>query len=126
MITLLLVDDYQAMRILVRHYIEQTVDICIVGEAEDGRVAVALAPALRPDVILMDMQMPGMDGIVATRILRETAPQSVVIMFSTDNDPHTRDRAQAAGAWMLVEKGQPRAVLLSAIRAAAHPQTAMC
>src|SRR5581483_2359642 len=85
MITLLLVDDYQAMRTLVRHYITRTSDMCIVGEAEDGVAAVALAPALCPDVIVMDMQMPGMDGITATSILRETLPQSAVIMFSSDD-----------------------------------------
>jgi len=58
MITLLLVDDYRDMRALVRHYIERTPDIRIVGEAEDRVVAVALASALHPDVILMDIQMP--------------------------------------------------------------------
>ena len=125
MIRLLLVDDYRDMRALVRHYVERTPDIRIVGEAEDGVVAVALASALHPDVILMDIQMPRMDGIVATQTVHEIAPQSAVIMFSTDDDRCTRERAQAAGALAFVEKGGPMKLLLSAIRAAAQPGIAV-
>jgi DNA-binding NarL/FixJ family response regulator len=121
MITVLLVDDYREMRAMVRRCIERTPDIRIVGEAEDGVAAVALASALHPHVILMDIQMPRMDGITATKAVHEIAPLSAVVMFSTDDDQRTRGRAQAAGAWDFVEKGQPMQVLLSAIRAAAQP-----
>jgi DNA-binding NarL/FixJ family response regulator len=116
MITLLLVDDYQPIRTLVRHYAARTTDIQVVGEAGNGAEAVALAAALRPDVVLMDVQMPDMDGIAATSTLRDIAPHSAVVMFSSDDDSNTRELARAAGARAFVAKGDSQAVLLAAIR----------
>lgn len=124
MITLLLVDDYQAIRTLIRHFVERTADIRVVGEAGDGAEAVALAAELSPDVVLMDVQMPGIDGIAATKTIREVAPHSAVVMFSSDDDCHTRQRAQAVGAQAFVAKGETQAALLAAIRAAGQPQAA--
>jgi len=79
-IRLLLVDDYHAIRRLVRRSVERTSDICVVGEAADGESAILHASTLRPHVILMDCRMPGMGGIAATAHLRTTVPQSTVII----------------------------------------------
>jgi DNA-binding NarL/FixJ family response regulator len=120
MITLLIVDDHPTIRLLLQRRLAVEPDIRVLGEAEDGAAALALVPALRPDVVVMDIQMPRLDGIMATAALREAAPQSVVVLFSTDDDPATRQRAQVAGARTIVAKGTTLDTLLAAIRGAAQ------
>ena len=88
----LVVDDLGFMRIALRHIIEADGDMRVVGEAKTGDEAVLLAHELRPDVITMDVEMPGIDGIEATRrITTEMAPKPVVIMVSS----HTQAGAAA-------------------------------
>jgi DNA-binding NarL/FixJ family response regulator len=91
----------------------------VVGEASTGSEALALAQTLTPDVVLMDLQMPEMDGIQATAALRRLVPQSVVVILSIHFDAQTRTRAQFAGAVAFVEKRGATDALLSAIRLAA-------
>jgi DNA-binding NarL/FixJ family response regulator len=119
MIRMLLVDDQSVVRrgLRARFYLEA--DLQIVGEACTGREALALAQALTPDVVLMDVEMPEMDGIEATAVLRSVVPQSVVVILSIYDDAQTRGRAQAAGAVAFVEKRGATETLLSAIRQAA-------
>jgi two-component system response regulator NreC len=119
MIRLLLVDDQPAVRrgLLIRLHLEP--DIQIVGEASTGREALALAQMLTPDVVLLDIEMPGMDGIEATTALRAVIPQSAVVILSIHTDRQTRMRAQAAGAVAFVEKRGTTDTLLAAIRQAA-------
>ena len=94
-------------------------DMQVVGEASTGREALTLAQTLSPDVVLLDIEMPGMDGIQATAALRTVAPQSAVVILSIYTDRQTRIRAQAAGAVAFVEKRGITDTLLAAIRLAA-------
>jgi DNA-binding NarL/FixJ family response regulator len=119
MIRVLLVDDQAVVRrgLRVRFHLEP--DLQIVGEASTGREALSLAQTLAPDVVLMDIEMPGMDGIEATAALRRVVPQSAVVILSIHDDAQTRGRARAAGAVAFVEKRGGTDRLLSAIRQAA-------
>lgn len=91
-------------------------DITVVGEASSGEQALELVESLAPDIVLMDVEMPGMDGITATEAMRARSPLSEVVMISIHDDVHTRARAQAAGAAAFVEKSGTLEVLLATIR----------
>ena len=95
-------------------------DITVVGEASTGGEALTLVQTLCPDVVLMDVEMPDMDGIIATSEVRATTPQSAVVMLSIHDDIMTRARAQMAGAVAFVEKRGTTEKLLAAIRQAAQ------
>ncbi len=120
MIRLLVVDDQPAVRrgLRVRFHLEP--DMQVVGEASTGREALTLAQTLAPDVVLMDLEMPGMDGIEATAALRTIVLQSAVVILSIHTERQTRIRAQAAGAVAFVEKRGTTDTLLAAIRQAAR------
>ena len=120
MIRVLLVDDQAAVRrgLLMRLHLEP--DIQVIGEASTGREALSLAQALSPDVVLMDVEMPDMDGIEATAALRQAVSASTVVILSIHDDAQTRRRAQAAGAVAFVEKRGATDSLLAAIRQAAQ------
>ena len=119
MIRVLLVDDQSVVRrgLRIRFHLEP--DLEVVGEASTGSEALTLALTLSPDVVLMDIEMPEMDGIEATAALSRVVPQSVVVILSIYDDAQTRERAQAAGAVAFVEKRGATETLLSAIRQAA-------
>jgi DNA-binding NarL/FixJ family response regulator len=118
MIRVLLVDDQAVVRraLRARFYLEP--DLQVIGEASTGRKALALAQILSPDVVLMDIAMPGMDGIETTAALHMVVPQSAVVILSISDDPQTRGQAQAAGAVAFVEKRGATETLLVAIRMA--------
>ena len=119
MIRVLLVDDQPAVRRGLRVLFRLEPDLQVVGEASTGTEALALAQTLTPDVVLMDIEMPEMDGIEATAALRRVVPQSAVVILSIHDDAQTRERAQAAGAVAFVEKRGATDALLSAMRLAA-------
>jgi len=124
MITVLLVDDQATVRLALRARFALEPDIAIVGEAGDGVEALRLAENLRPDVVLMDIEMPRLDGIRATAMLHASLPGSAVVVLSLDDSVATRSRAAAAGAAAVIGKHQPPEPLLEAIRqAAAERQT---
>jgi DNA-binding NarL/FixJ family response regulator len=94
-------------------------EIDVVGEAADGEAAVQMCRTLEPDVVLMDVEMPGLDGITATRAICSTMPATRVVVLTLYDDPSTRARAETAGACAFVAKHQIEAKLLDAIRSAA-------
>ena len=119
MITLLLVDDQPSARLGLRMCLGLEPDITVVGEAGDAETALDLARTLHPDVIVLDVAMPGMDGIAATWALRLAAPGSAVVILTLHDDPTTRRRAREAGAAAFVAKDQQYPALLSELRHAA-------
>ncbi len=120
MICVLLVDDQTVVRHALRVRFHLEPDLQVVGEASTSSEALTLAQTLTPDVVLMDIQMPGMDGIEATAALRRVVPQSAVVILSIHDDAHTRGRAQAAGAVAFVEKRGATDSLLAVIRQVAR------
>jgi DNA-binding NarL/FixJ family response regulator len=118
MIRVLLVDDQPVVRRGLRVRFQLEPDMQVIGEASTGSEALTLAQILTPDVVLMDIEMPDMDGIEATVALRTVVPQSIVVILSIHTDRQTRMKAQAAGAVAFVEKRGTTDILLSAIRQA--------
>jgi DNA-binding NarL/FixJ family response regulator len=90
-----------------------------VGEARDGEGAIALVARLRPDVVVMDVEMPHLDGIAATAALRQNLAPCAVVMLSLHDDAATRSRAHAAGVHAFVAKHAGDEALVAAIRQAA-------
>jgi len=119
MIRILLVDDKPTVLLGLRLRLELEGDFDVVGEALNGEAALALAQQLRPDVVVMDVGMPQMDGIAATKRLHEVLPGTPVVVLSVHDDANTKDRAAQAGAAAFVEKRVLFDRLSAAIRAAA-------
>jgi DNA-binding NarL/FixJ family response regulator len=118
-IRVLLVDDQQLIRAGLRMLCDHEPDMEVVGEANNGREAVALAARLAPDVVIMDLRMPGVDGITATgRILAERPATRVVVLTTFGDDDHLYP-ALTAGACGFLLKDAPPAELLDGIRRAA-------
>jgi DNA-binding NarL/FixJ family response regulator len=118
-ITLLLADDQELMRMAFRMVMDTQPDIEIVGEASNGREAVAVARRLAPDVVLMDVRMPEMDGVQATReIVASESSARIIILTTFDLDEYVY-AALRAGASGFLLKDTPPADLLSGIRAVA-------
>ncbi|HEX6353372.1 response regulator transcription factor [Actinophytocola sp.] len=116
MIRTLLVDDQRLVRAGLRMLCENTADIEVVGEAENGHQATQLVARLVPDVVLMDLRMPGVDGITATsRILAAHPAVHVLVLTTFDDDEHLYP-ALAAGAQGFLGKDAPPEQLLDAIR----------
>ena len=120
----LLIDDNRAMRLAVAGLLKDE-GIEIVGEADDGAAGVELATRLGPDVVVTDVRMPVMDGISATRRIRELVPAAQVIVHTLFDAPLMADRARAAGAFALVPKGgKPRRIADAVLAAATHADAA--
>ena len=119
MITVLLVDDEALVRAGLRMILETTDDLAVVGEAEDGRSALDAVARHRPDVVLMDVRMPGLDGLSATAAIRaRPRPPSVVVLTTFDTDDAVF-RALEVGATGFLLKDTPPDDLLRAVRLAA-------
>ena len=120
MIRLVLVDDQPGVRQGLRMRLTLEPDMTVVGEASNGREALTLVQQLAPDIVVMDVQMPEMDGIEAAAMMRASTPQSAVVMLSIYDDVSTRARAHAAGAVAFVTKSGAIEVLVATIRQAAE------
>ena len=116
MIRLLIVEDQPSVRKAIRMRLAAESDLSVIGEAADGEAALNLAISLCPDVILMDVEMPHMDGITTACALHRIRPQAAVIMLSIHDDALTRARAKGAGAAAFVAKSMPPDTLLTTIR----------
>jgi DNA-binding NarL/FixJ family response regulator len=119
MISVLLVDDQPLLRVGFRMVLESQDDLTVVGEAADGSQAVRLTAELEPDVVLMDVRMPGMDGIEATRRIVASGSRSRVVVLTTFDLDEYAFSALRAGASGFLLKDVPPADLLSGIRAVA-------
>ena len=115
---MLLVDDHQVMRHGLAVLLGGEADIQVVGEATDGESGIAMAAELRPDVVLMDISMPGLSGIEATRLIRRAYPRIAVIVLSMHEAADVAERARQAGAVDYITKNTATEVLLAAIRSA--------
>src|SRR5919109_1801019 len=124
-IRLLIADDHPVVRDGLRAMLATQPDMELVGEAATGTQAVAQARALRPDVVLMDLQMPDLDGPAAIAALQEQAPEVRVLVLTTYGTDADITRAVEAGATGYLLKDAPREQLFAAIRAAAQGQSAL-
>lgn len=121
-IRVVIADDQELVRVGFRMILDAEDDIDVVGEAADGQMAVELARRLRPDVCLLDIRMPGLDGLQAARILAgPTAPDpvSVVIVTTFDLDEYVHAALQAGACGFVLKDAGP-ALLIEAVRAAAR------
>ena len=124
-IRLLIADDHPVVRDGLRAMLATQPDMELVGEAATGTQAVAQARALRPDVVLMDLQMPELDGPDAIATLREQAPEVRVLVLTTYGTDADITRAVDAGATGYLLKDAPREQLFGAIRAAARGESVL-
>jgi DNA-binding NarL/FixJ family response regulator len=114
-ITCLIVDDHEVVREGLRLSLSRAPNIRIVGEAPDGESAVAMAERRRPDVVIMDIRMPGMDGLEATKLLSQKAPEIAVLIFTAYSERSLLGRGLESGAKGYILKEAPHATLLRAI-----------
>ena len=129
-ITVMIVDDHEMVRKGAKGYLEAQPDIRVVAEAESGEDAVQLAREHVPDVVLMDLVMPGMDGVEATRKVKDISPRShIIVLTSYHQDEHIFPALQAGAISYLLKDVKARE-LVEAIRRAArgeatlHPRVA--
>ena len=122
MIRVLLADDQALVRAGFRMLLEASDDICVVGEAANGGTAVAMAAELRPDVVLMDLRMPEVDGLTATKRISNDARLGgvrVVVLTTFDDDEHVFGALRAGASGFLVKDVEPEE-LLQAVRVVAR------
>jgi two-component system, NarL family, response regulator NreC len=115
-----LADDHKLMRSGLRVLLEQQSDLTVVGEASDGREAVALVAAQRPDVLVMDIGMPGLNGIEAAAQITNSYPEISIVMLSMHSDESYVLRALKAGAKGFLLKDSAEADLIKAVHSVAE------
>ncbi len=122
-ISVLIVDDHEVVREGLRLSLLRSPQIRVVGEAPDGETAIALADRRRPDVIIMDLRMPGMDGIEATEEILKSTPDTAVIVFTAYSERALLSRSLESGAKGYILKEAPHETLLRAIEKVAGGDT---
>jgi two-component system response regulator NreC len=116
---ILLADDHKLMRSGLKALIEQQPDLSVVGEADDGRQAVALAAKLKPDLLVMDIGMPNLNGIEAARQITQASPETAIVILSMHSDESYVLRALKAGAKGYLLKDSAESDLIRALHAVA-------
>lgn len=116
-VAVLLVDDHAIVRKGIRSMLESYGDIQVVGEASNGIEAILLMEQLRPSIVLMDINMPKMDGVEATAQIMSEYPDTVIIGLSVNTSAHNHEAMARAGAVRLIPKEQAADLLYDAIHA---------
>lgn len=122
-IRVLIVDDHPFVRMSLQQVIDATHDICVVGACADGSEVVTAFAKFAPDVVLMDVKMPGMNGLDATRALLAVQPQARVLILTGTFDPSYTTEVLSIGAVGLILKGDEPSMLPDRIRAVAAGRT---
>lgn len=125
MIRVLIVDDHAVVRQGLRFLLEQQPDIAVVGEGEDGEQGVALASSLLPDVVLLDLLMPRMDGMTAVREIKRITPTTQIIILTSYYEDDQIFRVIKAGALSYLLKDTGPQELVKAVRAAARGESTL-
>ena len=115
-ISVLIVDDHAILRMGLASLLNTKPDIEVVGDAANGMTGIQKAAKLRPDVVIMDLLMPGLDGIAATKVLHEQAPDVKVLVLTTSTVSDDLSRALQNGATGIVIKSSSNGTLVQAIR----------
>jgi two-component system response regulator NreC len=115
----MIADDHVVVREGLKLVVEGQKDMVVVSEASDGASAIQQAQDLKPDVVIMDISMPGMNGLVATRTLKRILPQSVIVTLTRHGDDAYLQELMRAGASAYVLKQSPPVELITAIRTCA-------
>jgi CheY-like chemotaxis protein len=113
---ILIADDHEMLRRGVRNTLQTEPDLEICGEAVDGQDAVDKARALRPDLVILDINMPLLNGLVAVRQILRYSPNTKIVIFSVHDSDQTRQEVRAAGAHGFVSKGKDGHDLLRVVR----------
>jgi DNA-binding NarL/FixJ family response regulator len=114
-IRILIADDEDTVRKMVRVLLESRADFEVCGEADNGAIAIDKARELKPDLVILDISMPGVDGFEAARIIRKLFPKIRILIFSVHNATQLMKEAQNIGVNGFVEKSESGQVLLKAI-----------
>jgi NarL family two-component system response regulator YdfI len=122
-IRILVADDHMIVREGLRLILETDAEMTLIGEAVNGQEAVELAAQLNPDVILMDLRMPILDGLSAIEIIRSQQPEIAIVILTNFNEDEMMVKGLMAGALGFLLKDTDRETLLATIRAAAKGQT---
>ncbi|HET7744258.1 MAG TPA: response regulator transcription factor [Gaiellaceae bacterium] len=122
-ITCLIADDHEVVREGLRLALSRSQRIRVIGEAADGASAVALAERRRPDVVIMDLRMPDMDGLEATELIAQKAPGSAVLIFTAYGERSLLQRGLESGALGYILKETPHETLVRAIEKVAAGET---
>lgn len=121
-VSVVICDDAPELRALARYQLEEA-DIRVIGEAADGAGALGRAVELDPDVMLLDLSMPGMEGQEVIVRMRVASPRTAIVVRSGFAEGHVGDECRALGAHAYIQKGEPAERLIAVVRAAARSVT---
>ena len=122
---ILLVDDYAPFRRYVFSMLQEQGNVQVIGEAEDGLQAVKQAEALQPDVVVLDIGLPGINGIEAARQIGNIAQKARIIFLTQESSPEVVQEAFTLGAWAYIIKAEAGAELLPAVEAVSRGERFM-
>ncbi len=122
-VRILIVDDHDGLRRAIRDLLESRLEFEICGEAKDGAAGVEKVGELKPDVVILNIVMPVMDGFEAARKIREVSPHSRIVMLSSHTDKLLLEEARNVGAVCYVPKSDAERELIEAVQAAARGES---